>query len=343
MFEQNPANLDTIPFITYDVSMLSVFSAIPVRIKYVSGNLIHAQIQMHGKDLFSGIFHITSETGELVFLISQGKLVSIYKLVEKRWISLPKMEWDETITACTGELRITNFSIESLRLLRLFLEADFSESKTVPSIPAKDLTFRANQRRDGGRAIVETIRRDNAGALLLYPASESAFTEAVLVSDIQVQVGPAVANQIKSWGAQLCQVDTCVSDDRSEAWREYFLRISFSQFVQYVLQRYAELAGQFLIKDLNDQVNDEAKSWGMDLSLYGHNLSNRQFFETSDRAGRAYVTIFNVINEHMYGVIGEKVVMSIRKDAIMHLDLDARILVQEFVLSRLDQGIQEDR
>ena len=323
--------------------MLSIFSAIPIRIKDVSGNLIHAQIQVHGKDLFSGIFHIAGETGELVFLFSQGKLVSIYKLVENRWAGLPKMEWDETIASCTGELRVTNFSVESLRLLRLFLEADFSESKTVPSIPANELAFRASQRGDSGRAALMTIRRDSAGAILLYPASQTSFTEAVLVSDMQAQTGPAVANQIKSWGNQLCQVDTCVSEDRSEAWKEYFLRISFGQFVQYVLQRYAELAGQFLVKDLNDQVNDEAKSWGIDLSLYGNNLSNRQFFETANRAGRAYVTIFNVINEHMYGVIGEKVVMSIRKDAVMSLDLDSRILVQEYVLSRLDQGIQEDR
>lgn len=319
--------------------MLDIFSSLPIRAKDANGNLVHAQIQMHGKDLFTGILYIRG-TAQLVFLFAQGKLISIYRLSENHWLDLPKMEWDETIAASSGELRITPLSVENVRVIRLFLESDFSAAKTIPSVPAGELTFHANQWRGGHRAAIVTVRREDAGALLLFPEAESTFTEAVLVSDVQTLTGPAVANQIKSWGDQPCQVTTCVADDRSEAWKEYFLRVSSGKFVQNVLQRYGELAGQFLITDLNELVNDEAKSWGLALSLYGINLSNRQFFETLDRAGRAYVTIFNIISGHMQKVIGEKVVTDIRKEAIMRLELDDRILVQEYVVSRLDQGMQ---
>ena len=320
--------------------MLDIFSSIPIRAQDITGNLIHAQIQMHEKDLFTGLFHINGK-GQFAFLFAQGKLISVYKLSDGTWLNLPKAEWDEMISKSSGDLRVASLAIEGMRVFRLFFESDFSEAKTVPSLPASALNSYVNHWRRGDKAGLVLIRQNDASALMLFPARETVSTEAVFVSDLQTGTGSVVANQIRAWGDRPCQVAACTYDARSEAWREYSLRISFGQFVQSILRRYGELAGQFLIAYLNEQVNDETKSWGMALSLYGSNLSNRQFFETLDRAGQAYVTMFNAMGEQMQVVVGEKMVTNIRKEAIMQLELDNRVLVQEYVISRLDQGMQE--
>ena len=320
--------------------MLNIFSSIPIRAQDVTGNLIHAQIQMHEKDLFTGLFHINGKE-QFAFLFAEGQLILAYKHSNSTWLNIPKLEWDEMISESSGDLRVTSLAVEGVRLFRLFFESDFSDAKTIPSLPASQLNSYVDRWERGDKAGIVIIRQDGASALMLFPARERASTEAVFVSDLQTQTGSGVANQIKAWGDRSCQVEACTYNARSEAWREYSLRISFGQFVQSILHRYGELAGQFLVADLNEQVNDETKSWGIALSLYGSSLSNRQLFETLDRAGKAYVTMFNAMGEQMKVVVGEKVVGNIHKDAIMQLDLDNRVLVQEYVISRLDQGMQE--
>lgn len=320
--------------------MLDIFSSIPIRARDITGNLIHAQIQIHENDLFSGIFHINGN-GQSAFLFAQGKLISIYKLSDKRWLKVPGAEWEELISGSSGELRVASLAIEGVRVFRLFFESDFSEAKTVPSLPASELSSYVNHWQRGDKAGIVLIHQNDASALMLFPARETTSTESVLVSDLQPQTGFLVVNQIKAWGNRLCQVTACTYDERSEAWNEYFLRTSFSQFVQNVLRRYGEIAGQFLVSDLNEQANDEMKNWGMALLLNGNSLSNRQFFETLDRAGQAYVTMLNTMNEQMKVVVGAKVVMNIRQEAIMQLVPDKRVFVQEYVISRLSQDMQE--
>lgn len=319
--------------------MIDIFSPIPVRAQGITASLINTQIQIHQKDLFTGIFH-TTEKSQSVFLFNQGNLISIYKFTDKAWVNVTKNKWDEVIAASAGDLRVTSMAGEGLRVLRLFLESDFSESKAIPDLPANELITYANNWQSGNRAALLSVHQNEASALMLFPLGETNPTDAMLLNDQQAQTGSVVANQIRAWGTRGCQVLLCGHEPRSEAWKEYALRIAFAQFIQIVLKRYGELAGQFLMTDLNEQVNEEAKNWDIALALYGSNLSNRQFFEDMDRAGKSYVTILNAMGDQMKVVIGEKVVTSIRKEAILQLELDNRILVQEYVISRLDQGMR---
>lgn len=320
--------------------MVDIFSSVPLRARDISGNLIRAQIKMHEKDLFSGLFHIGG-IEQSVFLFAQGKLFSVYKLLNDDWVSLSKSEWDQKISRSSGDLRVVSLAVEGLRVFRLFFESGLSEADSATSLAASELnSFVSSWKRENKAGIV-LISQNEAVALMLFAAQETAFSEAALVSGLQTQTGSMVANQIKTWGERICQVTAGAYNERSEAWREYSLRISFGKFIQSALERYGELVGQSLITDINEQVNDEMRNWGIELALYGSGLSNRQFFETLDRAGQAYVTIFNLIDNQIKAVVGEKVVAGIYKDAIMRLDLDNRILVQEYVMSRLDQGLQE--
>ncbi len=314
--------------------MLDIFSPIPVRAQDVTANLINTQIKIHQKDMFSGVFHISGEA-QSAFLFISGKLISVYKLVNRNWRRFPKVEWDDVIADASGNLRVATMSGEGLRILRLFLESDFSESKTIPSLPASELAAYVKNAPAGNYTRLISLRQNGASALLLFPPGETTPAEALLVDEDQTQTGVMVSNQVRAWGDQACQVLLCGHDPNSEAWREYALRVSFAQFTQLVLKRYGEIAGKFLVTDLNEQINDEAKNWNIALSLYGDKLSNRQFFEDTQRAGEAYVTIYTAIREQMKSVVGDKVVVDIRKEAIIELNLDTRILVQEYVISRL--------
>jgi len=314
--------------------MLDIFSSIPIRARDVSSNLIHAQIQIHEKELFTGLFHINGKEPS-AFLFAQGKLFAVYKLSEKRWLNLPPSEWEGEITSSSGDFRAVSASMEGLRLLRLFFEADFSEAKTNPSLPANELNSYVGSWQRGDKAGLALVHQNGVSALMLFPAKESVFTEAALINETQTQTGPMVINQIKAWGNRPCQTEFCVYQEQSEAWREYSLRVSFGAFVQFVLRRYEELAGRFLVTDLGEQVNEETQSWGLALSLYGSALSNRQFFETAERAGQTYVTIFDIVGKQMTAVVGEKMATNIYKEAAMQIELNSRMLVQKYILSRI--------
>jgi hypothetical protein len=317
--------------------MIDIFSSIPVRAQDITASLMNTHIQIHEKDLFTGVFHVNGKP-QLVLLFAQGRIISMYKLTDGIWQRIPKADWDDVIAESSGDLRVASIATEGLRLLRLFLESDFSQSKTILSLPASELTSCVNNWQRGDRAGLVSVYQNGSGALMLFPPGEVNPAEAVMMDELQTQTGSAVVNQIRAWGSRNCQILLCTYHPNSEAWMEYSLRVSFAQFIQIILKRYGEMAGQFLVTNLNEQVNDEARSWDMALSLYGSKLSNNQFFENMERAGRAYVTIFSAMSAQMNEVVGEKLVVSIRKDAIMQLDLDNRTLVQEYVISRLDQG-----
>jgi hypothetical protein len=245
------------------------------------------------------------------------------------------MEWDDVIAASGGDWRVAAIPAEGLRVLRLFLESKLGDAKVISSTPANGLPAQIESWERSGLAGLMLAVRENTSLLMLYPSGETNPADGLLLSEARAQAGSVVANQVKAWGERPCQVMLCTYEEKSEAWKEYDLRISFSSFVQTVLHRYEELAGRFLVTDLGEQVNEEIRDWGMALSLYGSKLSNRQFFETAERAGKAYVDVFKMVDKQMEVVIGEKMATGIFEDALMQLGADSRVLVKEYVLSQL--------
>jgi hypothetical protein len=315
---------------------MDIFSPIPVRARGITASLVNTEIRVYEKDMFTGIFHANGGS-QLVFLFAQGRLLSVYRLEGGRgWRLVPKSEWDDAIAGAAGELRVTGLTGDGLRLLRLFLESDFSDSQTEPALPASELTAYVKHAR-GHRAGLVSLSHSGTTALALFPAGTENPAEAVLLDDQQVQTGSVALNQIRAWGSRSCRAQLSACEPRSAAWREYFLRVSFAQFVQFVLSRYGELAGNFLVTDLGEQVNDEMQGLGVALALYGNKLSNRQFFENAERASVTYTAIFEMMLGQMRAVVGEKVVLSLRREAVMQLELDDRAFVQEYVVSRLKQ------
>ncbi|MEW6403199.1 MAG: hypothetical protein AB1649_15495 [Chloroflexota bacterium] len=314
--------------------MVDLFSSIPVRAEGVTGSFVQTQMQMRARDLFTGLFHIRGER-QLVLLLLHGRLISLYELVGGRWELLPQILWDETIASSGGDLRELGLPDEGLRVYRLLLEADYGEARTMPSIRAYELTPYVSNWHRGGRAGLVFLHQPDVSAVMLLPARSPEPTEGVLVSRSQLRTGPAVVTQVRDWGDRLCQVTLCAQSERSEGWKEYNLRISFGGFMQRSLERYEELAGRFLVADLGEQVNMESHSRGWAISLFGHNLSVRQYFETAVGAGRAYATLLNVINQQMNSVVGNRMAESIFSSAVLQQTEDERNLVQSYVISAM--------
>ena len=315
--------------------MIDLFSSIPVRLEGVTGSYIHAQVQMRARDLFTGLYHIGG-TGQLALFFLKGKLVGVYRLTDGRWNCLPHPVWDETITGwASGDLRELGLPEDGLRVCRLMLEADFGDSRTLPALRADELVPYLSKWHRAGKAGLALIRQSDFSAVMLLPADSLEPTEGVLVSRFQLRTGPAVVTQVREWGDRPCLVTLCTHRDDSDAWKEYNLRVSFGALVQRALKRYEELAGRFLISDLGEQVNQETRSRGWAISLFGNSLSVRQYFQTADSAGRAYAALLAIMNGQMDSVVGGKMVESILSAATVPLQDEARTLLQDYVLSRV--------
>lgn len=311
--------------------MMDLFSSIPVLIDGVSGGYILNQVQMRGRDLFTGLFHV-SGSQEFTVFFSEGRLVSLYRLNGGCWEHIPAAAWDETLSHAAGDLRELRLPDEGLRVWRLLLETDFGGARTVPSLRASELNSYLSKWQRGGKAGLALVRQAELGAVVLLPSDSPEPTEGVLVSRSQLKTGLAVVTQMQTWGDQICQVKLCTQNERSEGWREYNLRVSFGLLIQKVLKRYEELAGRFLVSDLDEQVNAESHSRGWAISLFGNNMSIRQYFETTKAAGRVYAALLNIMNRHIDSVVGRKMAETIFSNTMLQLNEEARSLLQMHVL-----------
>lgn len=313
---------------------MNIFSILPVRTQDITVHFVRTQMQIYQKDLFTGIFHINGKS-QLVFLFVRGKFISIYWFDGVGWVNISKSGWENEIEEGAGELRIAGMAADGARVLRLFLESDFTDVIVALDFPSNELISYLTASQRGENARLVSMFQNGVSAIMLFPNAETVPTEAALMTDSQVQTGLTVLNQVRAWGNRPCTMMLCADKPNSIAWQEYSLWMFFSRFVHIVIGRYGELAGQFLVNDLSEHINSVIRDGGLALSLYGNKLSSRHFFEDINHASQAYVTIFSAMNKEMMAVVGDKMAVNIRKEAIMQLDLDSRILVQEYVISRL--------
>lgn len=318
--------------------MLDLFSIVPLRMQGISGGYVQSQIQIHQKDLFTGMFHLSYEKTEHVLFFLQGKLVSIYQLGEGFWEALSHKDWNDIISAARGDLRVLPLLVDGLRLYRLLLESDFSETFASNELPANELAKYFSILPRDGRDTLAIIRQGESIAVLLLASENASITEGVMLSALGAQIGPGVLNQVSAWGNRICQLYLCRYNPWSEAWREFALRNAYSTFVKKILTRYEELAGRFLVSDIDELVNEECSTHMWAISLHGHTLSNRHFFDTTQIAARAYSTLLEIMERQMEMVIGSKMAGQVLQNALLQLPVDARQLLREQVIVQAQLG-----
>lgn len=331
--------LDNASVCVYHILMLDLFSLIPLRMQDISGGYIQSQIQIHEKDLFTGIFHLSHEKTEYVFFFLQGKLVSIYRFGEGFWEALSIKVWNDIISTSRGDLRVLPLPADGLRLYRLLLESDFSETLTSKELPADELMAYFSVLPRDGRNTLSVVRQGESLAVLLLASENATVTEGAMFStSLGAQVGPGVLNQVSAWGDRICQLYLCRYNPSSEGWKEFALRTTYSNFVKRVLTRYEELAGRFLVSDIDEQVNEECNMHMWEISMHGRALSDRHFFDTTQSAARAYSALLEIMEKQMEMVIGPKMTGQVLQEALVQLPADMRQLLREQVVSRTQLG-----
>jgi hypothetical protein len=331
--------LDNASVCVYHILMLDLFSLIPLRMQDISGGYVQSQIQIHEKDLFTGIFHLSYKKTEHILFFLQGKLVSIYQLGEGSWEVLPNKVWNDIISASRGDLRVLPLPVDGLRLYRILLESDFGEPLASKELPASELVaYFSVLPRDVGNTLSVVRQGESAAVLLLASENASVADGAIFSTTLGAQVGPGILHQVLAWGNRMCQLYLCRYKPSSEGWKEFTLRNSYSDFVRRVLTRYEELAGRFLVSDIDEQVNEECNTHMWAISMHGRALSNRHFFDTTQNAARVYSALLEIMEEQMEMVIGSKMVAQILQEALVQLPLDARHLLREQVIARTGLG-----
>jgi hypothetical protein len=315
--------------------MIDVFSSIPIRVPGASATEVQAQVQLHARDQFTGLFHLQGEDGQLVLLFFKGKLTAARQFRGRDWEPLHAHLQDDALAKAKGDLRILSVPPEGLRLFRLLLGSDFGESNTIPSLPASKVAEQvANWQRAGRTGLALVTDREGDSAVLLLGSDGGALTDGALVSPAGVQAGAGVLNQIGAWGERPCSVALCLYNPESDVWKDHDLRVSFARLLQTTLARYAELAGRMLVADMGEQLNAVSSNEGWDVSLYGSSVSNRHYFETAENAARAYARLLEVVDRQMDLVIGSKMADQIWMDALTKLPGPAQQMIREQVVTR---------
>lgn len=335
--------LDSGPLYVYHLTreiMIDLFSVIPLRMQGVSGSYLQTQIQIQQKDLFTGMFHLSDDSASNVLLFLHGKLVGIYRQINGSWETLSPALLDNVIAAARGDLRLLSLPEDGLRLYRLLLESDFTEAFSPKEISANALPPYFSILPRDGRSTLALVSRDDAIALILLSTDASLTPEGILITASNVHIGSGVMPQIIAWGDRICRVGVCRYNPWSEAWKEFSLRITFSSLVNKILARYEELAGRFLVSDLDEQVNLECNAQGWAISFYGSSISNRHFFDTAENAAHAYSSLLQMIESQIDIVVGAKMANQILQDALMQLPVDARQMLREQVIAQTVLGVK---
>jgi hypothetical protein len=319
--------------------MLSeVFSSLPVQNREASASYLQTLSQMQEHSLYTGLIHVSNSAAkQIVIFYVQGREMLFYSFIGTRWKLMSRAERsDQLVANAGGDIRFLALPAEGMRILRLFLEVDTGGSinflpASAVQIPAK-LSEWQSEKTPG---LAHIRRPQGTNVFFLLSAAASVSTETLLIAANYVQMGTAAINQIKTWNESDARFVQLPLDLTCEGGREYFLRISFIDLLQKILMRYQELAGRFLLMNLNEEINriDSERGWSIYVS--GANMVHREFFAGVEDAAQVYRTLLDKIGSEMSLVVGTKVASEIIKTALLQLPANEQHAVTDNILPNM--------
>jgi len=129
-----------------------------------------------------------------------------------------------------------------------------------------------------------------------------------------------------------CIVTVFSPDPSLDAWQELRLRQLFKSLCDHMLERFELLAGRAIVDTFAQVIVTFTVSHNLDISIIKRQLTNHEFFPTSQAAAQNYKLILNELTEHFYALVGPRLLTSNLRDITSSLSPENQRLLKTYAI-----------
>ncbi len=288
-------------------------------------------LEFNQREYFTGITAIQESDGRrTILMFVNGAAVAAYTTVEAGWRHEANPERFKADASRPAQIRNLGLPAEELRIFRMFLELGEENTPSPRDLRAEEVEAQLHSLETaGGLILVQVICGDAYAYFVL--SNEGGERDAVLISPDKHLTGMSVTHHFSTLGEQACQVIHIQCPQASDCAIEFALRSTFIELVQKILARYQDMAGRFLVVNLNEELNSLNSKHGRALYFSGTNLNHREFFSAAAQAGEVYRSLLARMQLEMSQVVGSLFAGKIMEEAVKQLSGQARGLAERYL------------
>ena len=292
------------------------FSSFSESSRRLSPGQLQAMLSIYQQDLLTGLIRLTSsqKPEESVILIYvDGSVVGIYQKsalgivchpVETKNMILPKIDVD---------LHAYQFSSAFVRpLLAIFEQQQIVSSQQIPT---ESVLGTIAQIGKNPEAALIHVRWPNAESFILLPGYGLPARQQLFWSQNQVMIMPNLAR----WTEAECLLTAYTGDAAGKAWGEIYLILAYDFLYERVFSRYDELAGESLVRRLEDQLTAASRTQAWKIAFFSRTVEDTHFFLSQDERVNAYRILLQAGQRQMKAVVGEKLFVEAVQSAYSEL------------------------
>jgi hypothetical protein len=261
-----------------------------------------------------------NQAAQVIFLFAPGSLAGVYLLEDCNSKPIQVMSLSTVWDGRQTPIRTVELPQIAGRMLWLALESPVNSSVDLGGGEwEKQLVSWKSESFSG---VVEV---DSKSAQQIFYVQEGCILPAEAVNHCdQGEFEKTFSDPGISANPEPLTVITHKISPASQAYQCLMLRQGMVYWGNGMLSRYQQLAGQKLIKMLQEDIKQTTQPWGWEISIDSSQIRDEHFFSFAQTAAQAYRAIFMEIGNQMDQVIGSAITQRILSETFETLDKRTR-------------------
>ena len=266
----------------------------------------------------------------LQLLFKRGELLNTYVVSQEAHEPLRAGQWVKwTESAGDAYTKVVPLSTFGLFVSKLLIVSagekteDISQSAQLPE-------YIASLGKKAEPSLIQ-VNWDHAMGGILFPGSQGDAYSIFLSQETAVDEA-GVHKNFSVWNESHCTVATIAPDPSIDAWKEYYLRSSFSEICRLMLNRFEIMTGRALVDSLVRLVSVCAARNKLDIMISGRKVIDQEVFSSPQDAAQNYRQILKEMFSHFSAVVGPRLLSSTMQEIVTHLSERERALIRTFEL-----------
>lgn len=317
-----------------NITMKDLFSSLPVVRQHVSTGFVHALIQRHRQELFTGVMVTKYPSGEMfTSVFCEGDHLGLFQCLEETNLNIPRKNWLVELDRADANASLLPLPVEGLRVFQLFLESvpDSAERSSFSSFELPGQLKRWSSLREGS---LVWISSNQFASIISIAGFGNSTLECVDILDGSAHFFRRNLNSRISFPDGEYKVVRYICSYKQDVWRENGLRLAFNPLIQALIARFQELAGRILAERLCNQLSGWCAGRGWNISIGSNIVTNRQFFVSLEQAVRVYHGIIRRFQEESTLAIGPRLAENLLLEGLAKVETHQRKLLVEHLYSQ---------
>ncbi len=283
-------------------------------------------LSIYQQDLLTGLVRLVpsqrpEESVNLIYV--DGTVLAVYQqsatgtvryATESRSMILPKVN---------ASLYAYQFSSAFVRLVL----AIFEQKKTISGqkIATQLVLNTIDEIRKKNEVSIVHLAWPSAEAFILVPGHGLPARQQLFWSQNQVMILPNLAR----WSEPECSLTVYTGDVAGSAWSENHLILSYDFLCERIFSRYSDLAGESLVRRLEDQLSTYSRTQAWKINFLGRTVEDTHSFSSEAERSHAYQTLLQIAQRQMKTVVGEKLFIEAVQSAYLSLPAEFQNSLQK--------------